>query len=72
LDATTLPPAIRPKREKGKKTFGDYAYAARQVDETEALVEAAPGAQVSIRTLAQEASGIYVCPGNTGKDESSY
>jgi hypothetical protein len=71
LDITTLPPAIRPKREKGKKTFGDYGYAARQVDETEALLEAAPGAQVSIRILEQEASGIYVCAGNTGKDESN-
>jgi hypothetical protein len=70
LDVTTLPPAIRPKREKGK-TFGDYGYATRQVDETEALVGAAPGAQVSIRILEQEASGIYVCAGNSGKDESN-
>ena len=71
LDVTTLPPAIRPKREKGKKTFGDYGYATRQVDEKEAWVEAAPGgAQVSIRILEQGASGIYVCAGNTGKDES--
>ena len=71
LDVTTLPPAIRPKREKGKKTFGDYSYATRQVDEKEALVEAAPGgAQISIRILKQEASGIYVCAGNAGKDES--
>ena len=72
LDVTTLPPAIRPKREKGKKTFGDYGYATRQVDEKEALVEAAPGgAQISIRILEQEASGIYVCAGNTAKDESN-
>jgi hypothetical protein len=41
------------------------------VDETEALVEAAPGAQFSLRILEQEASGIYVCAGNTGKDESN-
>src|SRR5260370_31664242 len=71
-DVTTLPPAIRPKREKGKKTFGDYGHATRQVDEKEAWVEAAPGgAQVSIRILEQAASGIYVCAGNTGKDESN-
>ncbi len=72
LDVTTLPPAIRPKREKGKKTLGDYGYATRQVDEKEALVEATPGgAQISIRILEQGASGIYVCAGNTGKDESN-
>jgi hypothetical protein len=72
LDVTTLPPAIRPKREKSKKTFGDYGYATRQVDEKQALLEAAPGdAQVSIRILEQDASGIYVCAGNTGKDESN-
>src|SRR5216683_4489065 len=71
LDVTTLPPAIRRKREKGKKTFGDYGYATRQVDEKEALVETMPGgAQINIRILEQEASGIYVCAGNTGKDES--
>jgi hypothetical protein len=28
LDVTALPPAIRPNREKGKKTFGDYGYTA--------------------------------------------
>jgi hypothetical protein len=67
LDITTLPPAIRPKPEKGKKTFGDYGYATGQVDEKEALLEAAPGAQVSLRILEQEASGICVC----GKDESN-
>ena len=71
LDVTTLPPAMRPKREKGKKTFGDYGYATRQVGETKALLEAGPGAQVSIQILKQEASGIYVCAGNSGKDESS-
>ena len=29
------------------------------------------GTQISIRILEQEASGIYVCAGNTGKDESN-
>jgi hypothetical protein len=67
LDITTLPPAIRPKPEKGKKTFGDYSYTTGQVDEKEALLEAAPGAQVSLRIPEQEASGICVC----GKDESN-
>jgi len=72
LDVTTLPAAIRPKKDKGKKTFGDYGYATRQVDEKGALVEATPGGtQISIRILEQEASGIYVCAGNTGKDESN-
>jgi hypothetical protein len=33
VDVTTLPSALRPKREKGKKTFGDYGYVARELDE---------------------------------------
>jgi hypothetical protein len=42
LDVTTLPSTIRPKPEKRKKTFGDYGYATRQLDEKQALVEATP------------------------------
>jgi hypothetical protein len=71
LDVTTLPAAIRPKREKGKKTFRDYGYAARQVDEKEAFVAATTsGAEISIRILGQESSGIYVCSKSAAKDES--
>ncbi len=39
LDVTSIPSAIRPKREKGKKTFGDYGYVTRKLDDKEALVE---------------------------------
>lgn len=62
LDVTTLPPTIRPKPEKNKKTFGDYSYVTRQLDDKEGLVEAAPGgSQINIRILEQKSSGIYVC-----------
>jgi len=72
LDVTTLPSAIRPKRVKGKKTFGDYGYVTRQLDEKEAFVEAAPGgSQINIRILEQKASGIYVCDEGPGQDASS-
>jgi hypothetical protein len=70
LDATTIPYEMRPKKEKGKKTFSDYGYATRQVDEKEALVEAAPGRRVAIRVLAQEESGIYVCIDGMGRNAS--
>jgi len=43
LDVTSMPLAIRPKREKGKKTFGDYGYVTRKLDDKEALVEAPQG-----------------------------
>ena len=43
LDVTTLPSTIRPKPEKKKKTFGDYGYVTRQLDEKEARVEATLG-----------------------------
>jgi len=33
VDVTTLPSAIRPKPVKSKKTFGDYGYVARELDE---------------------------------------
>jgi hypothetical protein len=62
LDVTTLPPAIRPKHEKAKKTFRDYGYVTRQVDEKEAIIETTPsGQQIDIRVLQQEPAGIYVC-----------
>ena len=72
LDVTTLPSTIRPKPEKRKKTFGDYDYVTRQLDEKEALVETTPGgSQIDIRILEQETSGIYVCIEGPGKNASS-
>jgi hypothetical protein len=35
LDVTTLPPEIQPRPEKGKKTFQDYGYVTRKLDERE-------------------------------------
>ena len=72
LDVTTLPSAIRPKLEKKKKTFSDYGYVTRQLDEKQVLVEATSGgSQISIRVLEQKASEIYVCVGGPGKNASS-
>jgi hypothetical protein len=72
LDITVLPSTLRPKAEKNKKTFAEYGYVIRQLDEKEALVEATPGGpQINIRILEQEASGIYVCVGGPGKNASS-
>jgi hypothetical protein len=72
LNVTTLPSTIRPKPEKKKKTFGDYGYVTRRLDDKEALVEATPGgAQINIRILEQKGSGIYVCVEGPGKNASS-
>jgi hypothetical protein len=69
LDVTTLPPAIQPKHDKGKKTFGDYGYVTRQVDQNEALVETASGgSQINIKVLEQTSAGIYACIAGPGKD----
>jgi hypothetical protein len=62
LDATSLPLAMRPKRGKGKKTFGDYGYLTRKLGDREALVEAPQGgSQITISVLEENKSGIYVC-----------
>jgi hypothetical protein len=42
LDVTSTPAAIRPKREKGGKRFGDYGYVTRRLDDNEALVTCEP------------------------------
>ena len=62
MDLTSLPSAFRPKKEKGKKTFADYGFTAKTVNENEAVVEAAGGAtRLAIKVLEQKPSGIYVC-----------
>ena len=70
LDVTSLPSTLRPKKEKGKKTFADYGFTVQTVDETEAVIEAASGVKrLAIRVLDQKSSGIYVCfaePGESG------
>jgi len=71
LDVTTLPPTIRPKPEKRKKTFGDYGYVTRQLDAREALVEATSGgSQINIKILEQKTSGIYACVGGPANSVS--
>lgn len=73
LDVTTLPPAIRPKREKGKKTFAEYGYVTRPIADKEALevADAPAGTQISMKVLEQESAGIFVCVGGQAKDASS-
>jgi len=74
LDVTTLPAAIRPKPQKGKKTLAEYGYVIRPIADKEALAvaEAPAGAQISIKVLEQESSGIFVCLGGQAKDGSSH
>jgi hypothetical protein len=70
LDLTSLPSTIRPKKEKGKKTFADYGFTVHRVDENQAFIEAADGVRkLAIQVLDQKSSGIYVCvaqPGDNG------
>jgi len=62
LDVTSLPAALRPKKEKGKKTFADYGFTAHGMDEGETIIQAGGGTRkLSIKVLDQRASGIYVC-----------
>jgi len=71
LDLTSLPSAFRPKKEKGKKTFADYGFAAQTVDENEAVIEAAGGVKrLAIKVLDQRSSGIYVCVAEPGENGS--
>ena len=69
LDLTSLPSTIRPKKEKGKKTFADYGFKAQRVDENEAIIEAAGGVRrLAIKVLDQKSSGIYVCVAGPGEN----
>lgn len=62
LDVTSLPAALRPKKEKGKKTFADYGFTAQGVDERETIIQAVGGTRkLAIKVLDQRSSGIYVC-----------
>jgi len=69
LDVTSLPAALWPKKEKGKKTFSDYGFTAQGMNEAETIIQAAGGTRkLSIKVLDQRSSGIYVCitePGQT-------
>jgi hypothetical protein len=68
LDVTSLPAAIRPKKDKGKKTFADYGFTAQGADEGETLIQAPGGARkLAIKVLDQGSSGIYVCVTEPGQ-----
>jgi len=60
LDVTSIPSTIGPKREKGKRTFGDYGYVTSKLDENQALIEG-PKTRIAINILEENKSGIYVC-----------
>ena len=69
LDLTSLPSALRPKKEKGKKTFADYGFTVQTVDENEAVIEAAGGVRrLAVKVLDQKSSGIYVCVAEYGEN----
>jgi hypothetical protein len=71
LDLTSLPSALRPKKEKGKKTFADYGFTVQTVDESEAVLEATGGVKrLAIKVLDQKSSGIYVCVAEPGEKGS--
>jgi hypothetical protein len=72
LDVTSIPSAIGPKREKGKRTLGDYGYVTRKLDDNEALVEAQKShSTIAINVLEENKSGIYVCFNAQGQQQSS-
>jgi hypothetical protein len=69
LDLTSLPPALRPKKEKGKKTFADYGFTPQRMDENEAIIEGTGGVRrLAIKVLDQKSSGIYVCVAEPGEN----
>ena len=70
LDLTSLPSALRPKKEKGKKTFADYGFTVQTVDENEAVLEAGGMRRLAIKVLEQKSSGIYVCVVESGENGS--
>ncbi|HMD38018.1 MAG TPA: hypothetical protein VKH15_01980 [Candidatus Acidoferrum sp.] len=69
MDLTSLPSALRPKKEKGKKTLADYGFTAQTVNENEAVIEAAGGvSRLAIKVLDQKVSGILVCVAEPGEN----
>ena len=62
LDVTSLPEALWPRREKGKKTFRDYGFVASLSQENEFLLQAPGGkSNYSVKILQSNDSGIYAC-----------
>ena len=71
LDVTSMPSAMQPMRKKGKKTFGDYGYTIRKLADSQALIEAPQGSQITISILEENKSGIYVCLNGLARNQSS-
>ena len=62
MDVTSLPTAMRPKKEKGKKTFADYGFIAQKVAGNDAIISTEDGArELVIKVLASTPKGIYAC-----------
>jgi hypothetical protein len=62
LDVTSLPAGLRPKKEKGKKTFANYGFSTQEAGERETIIQAVGGTRkLLIKVLDQRSSGIYVC-----------
>jgi hypothetical protein len=72
LDVNSLPDVIRLKREKGKKTFGEYGYVTRTIDQKGMLLQEPQGrSQIAISVLEETQSGIYVCVNGQSKKEGN-
>jgi hypothetical protein len=62
IDATSLPAAYRPKKEKGKKTFVEYGYTAETRADGSIVLRATAGAQgLSVRILDDSGTEAYAC-----------
>lgn len=70
FDVTSLPSVLRPKKEKGKKTFADYGYTTQNLDDKKALEALSAGDMLSITILQQNRSGIYACVAKVVQDQS--
>jgi hypothetical protein len=68
LDVSSLPDAFRPKKEKGKKTLGEYGYTVQTEGENFAQLTGGDGRTLSINILQQSGAGIYACFGEQKKE----
>jgi hypothetical protein len=72
LDVTSLPSTLRPKKEKGKKTFADYGFTVQTLGENEAVIDTAAGVKrLAIKVLDRKSSGIFVCVAEPGENGGS-
>src|SRR5258708_27488267 len=57
LDLTSLPAALRPKKEKGKKTFAEYGFTAQGMDDAGNTIQKAGCAREGAHKLCQPKGG---------------